>query len=328
MSKSAGNFQRITGAGRGGHRPARLPLPVPDGAVFPKAQLLRQIPGGCGGGAGIAAGRAGGACSPVAEDRGATRAGDGDDAASGAPITAGAPDVPLRPDAGRALHDRFVAAIDDDLDTPAALRSRGRRSAPRCRDERRWLVLDFDLVLGLDLDRAVRARTPKAAPGRSKPGMDLARCPGVCSRPNGRSGRPRLRTRRSAPRRPAGPGHRGDRSADGASEALRTDRADACRRLRGLPISGSPVEAAEAVEDPVEVALRRRSRTRSGVAVQARGSPRSSGSPANDRPPRRARPRPRPEDQAPPDVEVAVEAERLVERPARHRRRPGGRPCR
>ncbi|HEY4189505.1 MAG TPA: cysteine--tRNA ligase [Candidatus Limnocylindrales bacterium] len=59
---------------------------------------------------------------------------------------------PLSP-AGQALHQRFVAAIDDDLDLPTALavvRESLRADIPA--DERRWLALDADLVLGLDLD--------------------------------------------------------------------------------------------------------------------------------------------------------------------------------
>jgi cysteinyl-tRNA synthetase len=66
---------------------------------------------------------------------------------------AGAPAAPLSA-AGRALHDRFVAAIDDDLDMPGALallREILRSELPT--DERRWLVLDADFVLGLDLHR-------------------------------------------------------------------------------------------------------------------------------------------------------------------------------
>jgi cysteinyl-tRNA synthetase len=65
-----------------------------------------------------------------------------------------AADVPLS-EAGRALHDRFVAAIDDDLDLPTALAVV--REALRSElepDERRWLALDADFILGLDLDRA------------------------------------------------------------------------------------------------------------------------------------------------------------------------------
>jgi cysteinyl-tRNA synthetase len=56
--------------------------------------------------------------------------------------------------AGTALHERFVEALDDDLDLPAALvivREILRSALPA--DERRWLVLDADAVLGLDLHR-------------------------------------------------------------------------------------------------------------------------------------------------------------------------------
>jgi cysteinyl-tRNA synthetase len=66
-----------------------------------------------------------------------------------------AADVPLS-DQGRRLHDRFTAAIDDDLDTPVALRiARETLRARLPADERRWLVLDMDFVLGLDLHRWV-----------------------------------------------------------------------------------------------------------------------------------------------------------------------------
>ena len=42
------------------------------------------------------------------------------------------PTAPLSP-AGRALHDRFVAALDDDLDLPTAWPSSARRCGPTCR---------------------------------------------------------------------------------------------------------------------------------------------------------------------------------------------------
>ena len=85
---------------------------------------------------------------------------------------AGAPTAPLS-EGGRELHGRFVAAIDDDLDMPVALRTarEALRSALPA-DERRWLVLDFDLVLGLDLDLSVFSR-PQAA--RSISAADLPR---------------------------------------------------------------------------------------------------------------------------------------------------------
>ncbi|HEX7473601.1 MAG TPA: cysteine--tRNA ligase [Candidatus Limnocylindrales bacterium] len=64
------------------------------------------------------------------------------------------PSAPLS-EAGRELHRRFVAAIDDDLDTAAALRVvREIARAHLPIDERRWLILDADFILGLDLDRA------------------------------------------------------------------------------------------------------------------------------------------------------------------------------
>jgi len=66
---------------------------------------------------------------------------------------AASPVAPLSP-AGRTLHDRFVAAIDDDLDMPVALALlREILRAPLPADERRWLILDADAVLGLDLHR-------------------------------------------------------------------------------------------------------------------------------------------------------------------------------
>jgi cysteinyl-tRNA synthetase len=63
-----------------------------------------------------------------------------------------APTAPLT-DAGRALHDRFANAIDDDLDLATALAVvRETVRAPIADDERRWLALDADFILGLDLD--------------------------------------------------------------------------------------------------------------------------------------------------------------------------------
>jgi cysteinyl-tRNA synthetase len=62
------------------------------------------------------------------------------------------PAVPLSP-AGRGFHDQLSEAIDDDLDLPSALAIVRRilKSGFLSTDERRWLVLDADLVLGLDL---------------------------------------------------------------------------------------------------------------------------------------------------------------------------------
>ena len=61
---------------------------------------------------------------------------------------------------GRAFHDRFIDALDDDLDLPAALVAvREILRSDLSPDERRWLVLDADAVLGLDLHRAWDAET-------------------------------------------------------------------------------------------------------------------------------------------------------------------------
>ncbi len=104
--------------------------------------------------------RAGAAAArPVGLAEGTSGHGGGEDA----PLSDRAlePTAPLSP-AGRALHERFVAAIDDDLDLPTALtivREIARGTLPA--DERRWLVLDADAVLGLGLD-GVWATRPAA----------------------------------------------------------------------------------------------------------------------------------------------------------------------
>ena len=73
-----------------------------------------------------------------------------------------APTAPLSAD-GAAAHERLASAFDQDLDLPeavAALHSILRSDLPA--DERRWLVLDADLVLGLDLHRVWDAPPAKA----------------------------------------------------------------------------------------------------------------------------------------------------------------------
>jgi cysteinyl-tRNA synthetase len=80
-------------------------------------------------------------------------AGHGANGAFAVTDRAGSPVAPLSAE-GRAYHDRFVAAIDDDLDTPGALalvREILRSNLPA--EEKRWLVLDADMALGLDLHR-------------------------------------------------------------------------------------------------------------------------------------------------------------------------------
>jgi cysteinyl-tRNA synthetase len=94
---------------------------------------------------------------PTGTATGVTGLGDGDGPEGGLSDRAEAPSTPLSA-AGRDLHDRFAAAIDDDLDLPTALVIvRETLRADLSADERRWLVLDADFVLGLDLDRAAQA---------------------------------------------------------------------------------------------------------------------------------------------------------------------------
>ncbi|HEU4918120.1 MAG TPA: cysteine--tRNA ligase [Candidatus Limnocylindrales bacterium] len=92
---------------------------------------------------------------PAGTADGAAGHGTTPDAASWTPSDrAHTPVTPLSP-TGRDLHDRFSAAVDDDLDLPTALavvrEALGTRDLPG--EERRWLTLDADLVLGLRLHR-------------------------------------------------------------------------------------------------------------------------------------------------------------------------------
>jgi len=89
------------------------------------------------------------------------------------PITASTRDrahaaaAPLS-DEGRRLHNAFVDALDDDLDMPIALATvRGILRSDIPPDERRWLVLDADAVLGLDLSD-VWGETARSAGGRTE----------------------------------------------------------------------------------------------------------------------------------------------------------------
>ena len=131
-----------------------------------------------------------------------------------------------------ALHDRFVAAIDDDLDLPTALAvvREALRTPDLAADERRWLVLDADLVLGLDLDRVWDGRSrgsglPRRR-GRGAPGG----CGGAARGAFGGAQRTGLEPRRRAARRPRGAGDRGRRRRRGHHVA--PPRAADLRRVR------------------------------------------------------------------------------------------------
>ncbi len=189
MSKSAGNFQRITELVEEGIEPLAFrylclsaryarKLNLSDeslaaaaaGLASLRAELAALGPAPTSGPwAAPSALRAGAsAARPVGRAAGITGHGGTDGGIPGRDVGAGvtvggAPDrtdrahLPGAPlsDAGRRQHDAFASAIDDDLDTPAALRiARETLRAPMSADERRWLVLDFDFVLGLSLPLA------------------------------------------------------------------------------------------------------------------------------------------------------------------------------
>ena len=172
MAKSAGNIERIADVAARGIDPLafrylcltsryRHKLEYTDASLAGAAAGLLSLRAGIAGlGQAPASGpwavpaplRAG-----VAADRPTgtveRTAGNGDGSTGALTDRAHAPATPLSP-AGRALHDRFVAALDDDLDLPTALAVvRETLRADLSPDERRWLVLDADFVLGLDLDR-------------------------------------------------------------------------------------------------------------------------------------------------------------------------------
>ena len=154
--------------------------------------------------------------------------------------------LPCRPTAAR-FHDRFVAAIDDDLDMPVALALlREILRAPIAADERRWLILDADAVLGLDLDRvwetdgrrggrARRGPRPRRRPRRGPGGGRLRRAPtrlrarARCARLGrhrhaGRLGGPSSGLIRDA--QPNGDRSAGGRAGPAVSPAARSPRPD------------------------------------------------------------------------------------------------------
>ncbi|HEY8845889.1 MAG TPA: hypothetical protein VIM24_04455, partial [Candidatus Limnocylindrales bacterium] len=181
MAKSAGNIERIAEVAARGIDPLafrylcltsryRHKLEYTDASLAGAAAGLASLRAGLAGlGSGPTDGpwaaptplRAGAAADrPLATIEGT--AGNGDGSAGELTDRAHAPAAPLSP-TGRELHDRFAAALDDDLDLPTALaivRETLRADVPA--GERRWLVLDADYVLGLDLDRMVGAASAEA----------------------------------------------------------------------------------------------------------------------------------------------------------------------
>jgi len=176
MAKSAGNFERVTELVERGVNPLALrylfltsryrhKLEYSDDSVDGAAAALGSLrarlhalgppptDGPWAAPAPIRARPAGDRPTGVAAGIGGHR----DDGATSDAVPPGdrahAPDAPLTAE-GRELHERFVAAVDEDLDLPTAIAvTRETLRAPLADDERRWLLLDFDAVLGLDLDR-------------------------------------------------------------------------------------------------------------------------------------------------------------------------------
>jgi cysteinyl-tRNA synthetase len=184
MSKSAGNFQRITELVESGLDPLAFRYLCLTARYARKLNLSEESLAGAAGG--LASLRAELSALGAAPTDGpwtpppALRAGAAPDrpvgranglTGHGAPTDiepadrAAAPAAPLSAP-GRTLHDRFVGAIDDDLDTPTALRiARETLRADLPANERRWLLLDMDFVLGLSLDRSVPAEDDRAPAG-------------------------------------------------------------------------------------------------------------------------------------------------------------------
>jgi cysteinyl-tRNA synthetase len=171
MAKSAGNFQRVTELTDRGIEPLALrylaltaryshKLDYSDDSIRAAAVALSSLRSRLRGlgpppddGPWIAptpllAGAAGDRPDGVATG---TAGHGGDDGGMTPTDRAHAPAAPLSAE-GRAFQGRFVDAVDDDLDMSGALavvREVLRSDLPA--DERRWLVLDADAVLGLSL---------------------------------------------------------------------------------------------------------------------------------------------------------------------------------
>jgi cysteinyl-tRNA synthetase len=184
MAKSAGNFQRITEVAEAGIDPLAFryltltskygrkleysarSLAAAAAALDSLRGRLRtlgapRVEGPWAAPTPLVAGSAGDRPVGIADGP----AGHGDGVGYQRHDRAGSPVAPLSP-AGRDLHDRFVRAIDDDLDTPGVLalvREMLRAELPPA--ERRWLVLDADHVLGLDLHRVWDQSADETAAG-------------------------------------------------------------------------------------------------------------------------------------------------------------------
>jgi cysteinyl-tRNA synthetase len=174
MAKSAGNFERVTELAERGIEPLAFRYLALTTRYRHKLDYSPDSLGGGAGGLRSLRERLRSLGPPPAEGPwrapAAMRAGQAPERPTGTaedvaghggpnpgfPLTdrAHRPEPPLS-DGGRTLHDRFAAAVDDDLDVPTALAvvREALRADELDADERRWLALDADFVLGLNLDR-------------------------------------------------------------------------------------------------------------------------------------------------------------------------------
>jgi cysteinyl-tRNA synthetase len=168
MAKSAGNFQRITELAEQGIEPLAFRLLCLTSYYRAKMNVSAESLRGAQ--AGLASLRA--RARAIGRDA-ATSAAPGGNVSAGHP----GPDGVVPPGIGMAnpaalsapardLFERWTAAVDDDLDLPKGLAIV--REAAKASDlpaaERRWLLLEADRVLGLDLAREINAGA--AAAGR------------------------------------------------------------------------------------------------------------------------------------------------------------------
>jgi cysteinyl-tRNA synthetase len=173
MAKSAGNFQRITELAEQGIEPLAFRLLCLTSHYRAKMNVSDEsLRGAQAGLASLRArARAIGREAATSTALGGLVAPDGG-VAAGHP----GPDGVVPPGMGtadpaelsapaRALYERWTAAIDDDLDLPKGLAIV--REAVKASDlpaaERRWLLLEADRVLGLDLAREIDAGAAAAA---------------------------------------------------------------------------------------------------------------------------------------------------------------------
>jgi cysteinyl-tRNA synthetase len=172
MAKSAGNFQRITELAEQGIEPLAFRLLCLTSHYRAKMNVSDESLRGAQ--AGLASLRA--RARAIGRDAGSSAAGGL--AAPGGGVAPGAPgpDGVVPPGMGtanpaalsapaRALFERWTAAVDDDLDLPKGLAivREAAKASHLPAAERRWLLLEADRVLGLDLAREIEVGAATAA---------------------------------------------------------------------------------------------------------------------------------------------------------------------